>query len=301
MLRQLPRQDRGPPTCWWIFHRPGLAAGLQEKLFQPSAEQNKGFYAELPIKIRLVGSYHQFGTFVSGIAALPRIVTLHDIQITPAGDAKNRRLRQPDHGCHREDLPLYRRRRRRQGTGEEEIRRRDVRQRRGGPRLIGIAVLASLVAAGLFRRAIRSAEMDCRHQEKSRGGRIQPLPEVKPYETFVYGAGRHGARRFKPLGPSAGRRRGACGPSSRRNREFLEGFSLDTLKMVGTFKVGRQLLRAGPVEGRLGAQSSAGAIISDKTTAKSPRFPAAKLVSSKIIPDGLGGYIERPASLALTD
>jgi type IV pilus assembly protein PilO len=67
----------------------GLAAGLQEKLFQPATEQSKGFYAELPIKIRLVGSYHEFGTFVSGIAALPRIVTLHDIVITPAGDAKS--------------------------------------------------------------------------------------------------------------------------------------------------------------------------------------------------------------------
>ncbi len=64
----------------------GLAAGLQEKLFQPGAEKSNGFYAELPIKIKLVGSYHQFGAFVSGIAALPRIVTLHDIQITPVSE-----------------------------------------------------------------------------------------------------------------------------------------------------------------------------------------------------------------------
>jgi len=61
----------------------GLAAGLEEKLFQPQPEQKKDFYAELPIKIRLTGSYHQFGEFVSGIAALPRIVTLHDIDIKP--------------------------------------------------------------------------------------------------------------------------------------------------------------------------------------------------------------------------
>jgi type IV pilus assembly protein PilO len=61
----------------------GLAAGLQEKLFQPGSEKSNGFYAELPIKIKLVGSYHDFGRFVSGIAALPRIVTLNDIQITP--------------------------------------------------------------------------------------------------------------------------------------------------------------------------------------------------------------------------
>jgi type IV pilus assembly protein PilO len=60
-----------------------LAAGLQQKLFQPQPEQAQDFYAELPIKMVLTGSYHQFGAFVSGIAALPRIVTLHDIDIVP--------------------------------------------------------------------------------------------------------------------------------------------------------------------------------------------------------------------------
>ena len=85
MLRQLPGKTEVPNLLVDISQT-GLAAGLQEKLFQPAAEQVKGFYAELPIKIRLVGNYHEFGTFVSGIAALPRIVTLHDIQITPAGD-----------------------------------------------------------------------------------------------------------------------------------------------------------------------------------------------------------------------
>ena len=61
----------------------GVGAGLEEKLFQPSAEVKKDFYAELPIKIRLTGSYHQMGEFVSGIAALPRIVTLHEMTIKP--------------------------------------------------------------------------------------------------------------------------------------------------------------------------------------------------------------------------
>jgi type IV pilus assembly protein PilO len=88
MLRQLPGKTEVPNLLVDISQT-GLAAGLQEKLFQPATEQSKGFYAELPIKIRLVGSYHEFGTFVSGIAALPRIVTLHDIVITPAGDAKS--------------------------------------------------------------------------------------------------------------------------------------------------------------------------------------------------------------------
>jgi type IV pilus assembly protein PilO len=84
MLRQLPGKTEVPNLLVDISQT-GLAAGLQEKLFQPAPEEGKGFYAELPIKIRLVGSYHQFGSFVSGIAALPRIVTLQDIEIKPQG------------------------------------------------------------------------------------------------------------------------------------------------------------------------------------------------------------------------
>jgi type IV pilus assembly protein PilO len=82
LLRQLPGKTEVPSLLVDISQT-GLAAGLTEKLFQPQPEVKKDFYAELPIKIRLSGSYHQFGEFVSGIAALPRIVTLHDIDIKP--------------------------------------------------------------------------------------------------------------------------------------------------------------------------------------------------------------------------
>jgi len=85
MLRQLPGKTE-VPNLRVDISQTGLAAGLQEKLFQPGTEETKGFYAELPIKIRLVGSYHQFGSFVSGIAALPRIVTLQDIEIKPVNN-----------------------------------------------------------------------------------------------------------------------------------------------------------------------------------------------------------------------
>ena len=87
MLRQLPGKTEVPNLLVDISQT-GLASGLQEKLFQPGAEKGNGFYAELPIHIRLVGSYHEFGSFVSGIAALPRIVTLHDISITPVDVSK---------------------------------------------------------------------------------------------------------------------------------------------------------------------------------------------------------------------
>ena len=61
--------------------REGLKAGLEFELFKPGAEIKKDFYAEYPISIRVVGTYHQFGNFASGIAALPRIVTLHDLKM----------------------------------------------------------------------------------------------------------------------------------------------------------------------------------------------------------------------------
>jgi type IV pilus assembly protein PilO len=87
MLRQLPGRTEVPNLLVDISQT-GLAAGLRERLFQPGAESRKDFYAELPIKIRLTGGYHEFGEFVSGIAALPRIVTLHDIQITRPGGGR---------------------------------------------------------------------------------------------------------------------------------------------------------------------------------------------------------------------
>ena len=82
MLRQLPGETEIPSLIVDISQT-GLAAGLQEKLFIPQSEIPKDFYAEKPIKIRLTGGYHEIGNFVSGIASLPRIVTLHDISITP--------------------------------------------------------------------------------------------------------------------------------------------------------------------------------------------------------------------------
>jgi len=82
LLRQLPGRTEVPNLLVDIS-QVGVGAGLEEKLFQPSPEIKKDFYAELPIKIRLTGSYHQMGQFVSGIAALPRIVTLDGITIRP--------------------------------------------------------------------------------------------------------------------------------------------------------------------------------------------------------------------------
>ena len=88
MLRQLPGETEIPSLIVDISQT-GLASGLQERLFQPQPEIPKDFYAEKPIKIRLTGGYHEIANFVSGVAALPRIVTLHNITITPEKAGKD--------------------------------------------------------------------------------------------------------------------------------------------------------------------------------------------------------------------
>ncbi len=84
MLQQLPNKTEVPALLVDVSQT-GLAAGLEFKQFKPAGESRREFYAELPINIQVVGDYHQFGDFVSGLAALPRIVTVHNIQIKPLG------------------------------------------------------------------------------------------------------------------------------------------------------------------------------------------------------------------------
>lgn len=83
MLRQLPGQTEVENLLVDISQS-ALAAGLEQELFQPQREVARDFYAELPIQMRLTGGFHEFATFASNVAALPRIVTLHDIKISPA-------------------------------------------------------------------------------------------------------------------------------------------------------------------------------------------------------------------------
>jgi type IV pilus assembly protein PilP len=161
-----------------------------------------------------------------------------------------------------------------------------------------MTVLLSFVAAGCS-----GGQSDLQKwiadTKKKPGGRIQALPEVKPYETFVYGASVLRSP-FQPQGPS-----GAVGspnlrPSTRRNREFLEGFSLDTLRMVGTFKVGPNFYGLVQSKDGLVHKVQPGNYLG-QNDGKVTDITAGKISLVEIIPDGLGGYIERPASLALTD
>lgn len=86
LLRQLP-DETDMESLLIDLSQTSVAAGLDVEYFKPGREQKLEFYAEYPIDLRVTGTYHEFGLFVSGLAALPRIVTLHNIGITPTGES----------------------------------------------------------------------------------------------------------------------------------------------------------------------------------------------------------------------
>ena len=115
MLRQLPNKTEVADLLVDVSQT-GLAAGLEFELFNPQNEIPKDFYAELPIQIRVIGNYHEFGDFVSGVAALPRIVTVSDISISPKTKgsddllamnltAKTYRYMEEDERAHEDETP----------------------------------------------------------------------------------------------------------------------------------------------------------------------------------------------------
>lgn len=86
LLRQLPNKTEIESLLTDISQT-GIASGLEIEYFKPEGLSPKEFYAEFPIKLRVTGRYHQFGKFVSGVAALPRIVTMRNIRIKKAKDS----------------------------------------------------------------------------------------------------------------------------------------------------------------------------------------------------------------------
>lgn len=87
MMRRLPSRTEMPELLVDISQT-ALSSGIENELFQPGAEVIKEFYAEKPIQLRMVGTYHQFGSFISGVASLPRVVilTMHDVSLRPSNE-----------------------------------------------------------------------------------------------------------------------------------------------------------------------------------------------------------------------
>jgi len=83
LLRQLPNETE-IETLLTDISQTGISAGLEIDYFKPEGLRPKEFYSEYPIKLKVTGHYHEFAEFISGVAALPRIVTVQDISIAPA-------------------------------------------------------------------------------------------------------------------------------------------------------------------------------------------------------------------------
>jgi type IV pilus assembly protein PilP len=131
------------------------------------------------------------------------------------------------------------------------------------------------------------------------GTGIEPLPEVKPYETFDYAAADQRSP-FEPGMAANANAPNAIRPDSNRPREFLEQFSLDTLRMVGTVKLNGRLFglvqtRDGLVHRVLPGNHMGQA--DGRVTA----IEEGKISLTEIVPDGMGAFIERPAALALSE
>ena len=166
--------------------------------------------------------------------------------------------------------------------------------------LLLCAVLASTLLGGLAACSSADDELTrfIEDTKKEPGGRVEPLPEVKPYETFTYSATEMRSP-FMPGGNSAGGMSGLR-PDSKRNREFLEQFSLDTLKMVGTLKLGGRMYGLVQTKDGLVHRVSNGNYMG-QADGKITDITPAKISLTEIVPDGLGGYMERPAALGLNE
>jgi type IV pilus assembly protein PilP len=129
------------------------------------------------------------------------------------------------------------------------------------------------------------------------GGRIQPLPEVKPYVSYEYAMM---DRRSPFLQSLAGENPGGPRPDVQRAREYLEQFPLDTLKMVGTLRLGSAYYGLLQTRDGLIHRVLPGNHVG-QNDGRVMTIGDARISVTEIVPDGLGGYLERPAALALSD
>jgi type IV pilus assembly protein PilP len=167
------------------------------------------------------------------------------------------------------------------------------------PRIRAIAPLLSLLALVLAGCSSRDSDLDTfiTQTNQEAGGRVEPLPEIKPYQTYIY-ADATMRSPFTPTSPNAGNPN--LRPDAHRNREALEQYSLDTMKMVGSMQMGGQMFGLIQTKDGLVHRVVVGNYIGQndgKITAINP----SKIDVREIVPDGLGGYIERPTGIALNE
>ena len=160
--------------------------------------------------------------------------------------------------------------------------------------LLSAALLGGLAACG---GGTSDLKVDLEQMKKRPGGRIEPIPEIKPYESFVYDPLQLRSP-FQPSVPVVAPGAGGLRPDARRNREFLEGFSLDTLKMVGTLKQSGRIFGLVQTKDGLIHRVALGNYVG-QNDGRVSAVTDSKIAVVEIVPDGLGGYMERQAAITL--
>lgn len=160
---------------------------------------------------------------------------------------------------------------------------------------VALAIAGGLLLAGC---SSRDADLDkfIEQTKQAPGGRVEPLPEVKPYDSYSYSS----SALRSPFVPGSSANANNTRTSDHRNREFLEQFSLDTLRMVGTLNQGGQFY--GLVQAKDGRVQRV--LVGNHMGQNEGRITAitpTKITLTEVVPDGLGGYLERPAALALNE
>jgi type IV pilus assembly protein PilP len=164
--------------------------------------------------------------------------------------------------------------------------------------LILLTIAASVVFTAGCSRSMSDLDSYIAEVKARPGGAIEPLPEIRTHETFTYDPGL-GRSPFVPDQPAARRAdNGGVRPDADRRREFLEGFPLDTLRMVGTLSLGGQLYGLVQTSDRLVHRVVVGNHLG-QNDGRITSITDSAIQLLEIIPDGLGGYIERAASIGL--
>ncbi len=160
--------------------------------------------------------------------------------------------------------------------------------------LLGLSAFLSACSSDVEELQQKIKEIRARRDD-----RIEPLPELKPYEAFTYNASSLRSP-FVPSAPASAALANSLRPDSKRSREFLEQFPLDSLHMVGTLEMGGRKFGLVRDTGGLVHRVLPGQYLG-QNDGKVTSITSSKISVIQIVPDGVGGYIERPAAIAISE
>lgn len=166
--------------------------------------------------------------------------------------------------------------------------------------LVRGVLIASLACTCIGLAACSSADSDLQQfiqqTDRQPGGHVEPLPEIKPYQTFTY----TDQKLRSPFVPSQAVGLDSVRPDSNRPRQYLEQFSLDTLKMVGTLKIAGNMYGLVQTKDGVVHRVTIGNYMG-QNDGRITDITSSKIDLVEIVPDGLGGYMKRPAALGLSN